>query len=189
MTATGMTRWSLCEIRLMKNRTLYLLFSSAADDIAIQFTSTLAPLSCSRGEMRPEPTSNKDILRWIVARELRYHSSRGQLMSLSLNPADIWKIFSDGKRRNKEELANWLDAGFKGHQGGITHQRSSWGASGHCRIVCEERTEAARKRFRCQSEWLEVAVCACFAPKVHDGTGTLRCPICSVTYGNNNLRC
>lgn len=31
-------------------------------------------------------------------------------MSLSLNPADIWKIFADGKRRNKEELANWLDA-------------------------------------------------------------------------------
>jgi hypothetical protein len=114
MTATGMTRWSLCEIRLMKNRTLYLLFSSAADDIAIQFTSTLAPLSCSRGEMRPEPTSNKDILRWIVARELRYHSSRGQLMSLSLNPADIWKIFSDGKRRNQGRACELARRRFQG---------------------------------------------------------------------------
>jgi hypothetical protein len=36
--------------------------------------------------------------------------TRAQFMSLSLNPADIWKIFSDGKQRNKEELANWLDA-------------------------------------------------------------------------------
>jgi hypothetical protein len=31
-------------------------------------------------------------------------------MSLSLNPADVWKIFSDGKRHRKEEIANWLDA-------------------------------------------------------------------------------
>jgi hypothetical protein len=31
-------------------------------------------------------------------------------MSLSLNPADVWKIFSEGKRRNKEEVATWLDA-------------------------------------------------------------------------------
>jgi hypothetical protein len=30
-------------------------------------------------------------------------------MSLSLNPADVWRIFSDGKRRNKEDVARWLD--------------------------------------------------------------------------------
>jgi hypothetical protein len=31
-------------------------------------------------------------------------------MSLSLNPGDVWKMVSDGKRRKKEEIANWLDA-------------------------------------------------------------------------------
>src|SRR5271154_3966592 len=30
-------------------------------------------------------------------------------MGLSINPADIWKMFSAGKARNKEEIAKWLD--------------------------------------------------------------------------------
>jgi len=35
---------------------------------------------------------------------------------------------------------------------------------------------------------VQVAVCACFPPKVRDGTQTLWCRICSVTYRNNKLR-
>jgi hypothetical protein len=30
-------------------------------------------------------------------------------MGLSLNPADIWKMFADGKRKDKEQIADWLD--------------------------------------------------------------------------------
>lgn len=30
-------------------------------------------------------------------------------MGLSLNPADVWRIFSDGEERRKEDAAKWLD--------------------------------------------------------------------------------
>jgi hypothetical protein len=30
-------------------------------------------------------------------------------MGLSLNPADVWKMFSDRRSRDKEKVAAWLD--------------------------------------------------------------------------------
>ena len=52
-----------------------------------------------------------------------------------------------------------------------------------CReVFCRYRLE------RASSTRLKVAVCACFPPKVHDGTQTLRCRICSMAYRNNKLR-
>jgi hypothetical protein len=30
-------------------------------------------------------------------------------MGLSLNPVDVWKLFSDGRRRDKEQIALWLE--------------------------------------------------------------------------------
>jgi hypothetical protein len=30
-------------------------------------------------------------------------------MGLSFNPVDVWKLFSDGKRKEKEQIAAWLE--------------------------------------------------------------------------------
>jgi len=48
------------------------------------------------------------------------------------------------------------------------------------------RCLAASNRYRWRGG--QIALCARFPPKMHGGSGTLRCWICSVTYRNNKLR-
>src|SRR6266566_412633 len=56
-------------------------------------------------------------------------------MALSVNLADIWKLFKDSKKNEKERIANWLDA--VAHEASLmaaiwteTYQRVSEGAFG-----------------------------------------------------------
>jgi hypothetical protein len=103
------------------------------------------------------------------------HFSLLKVGSISSNKIDTTLLILPSRREPQSKCE--LNRGFSKHFRGARTIR--------CFIFsCSRLFE----RVSLTLPWLMVALCACFPPKVHDGTRTLRCQICPVTYRNNKLR-